>query len=347
MSELSAQYACNPATGDFGTLTAENLAEARLFLSNVFNAQTGLIYWTDTTYVPKTTTTSGSLTNPVDGLLEPTEAGGVVSIDTGVALVNGYLYFNDAVVNFDIDGSPGNTNATDIIALRWTAASQTVRLVRLNGAISSTAVLTQTSTTWEVPIAEVLLDGSGQFSALTDVRKLAMPTNTPLLIDTQLGTGASGTITFNNIPVFFQHLKLVGRARSTRAASTADQLNLRFNNNSGALYDHITIGADTGGGAQVGAATTQTSQVLGDIVAATSLANIVDQLELNIIDYQSNVFKTASAKLATHGSGSSATFVLYRRNMWFRSVAPISRIDLFLTTANFATSTQFYLYGIV
>jgi hypothetical protein len=177
MSQRSIQYACSPTIGDYGPLTAENLAEMNLFLGNVFDQVGGVIYWTDTTRVPRITTTLGTLTNPVDGLLEPTESGGVVSIDTGVALVNGYLYFNDVSVDFDIDGNPGNANATDIIALRWTTVTQAVRLVRLNGAVATPATLTQSSATWEIPLANVLLDGAGQFSTLTDVRRLI--TNAP------------------------------------------------------------------------------------------------------------------------------------------------------------------------
>lgn len=181
MTQISMQYACSPATGDYGPLTVENLAMARLLFGGFSLTDGGVIYWLDPNYVFQVTTTGNpsGLSNAVDGLLEPTEAGGVVTIDTGTAIVNGYLYFSDETEDFDIDGNPGNANATDIIALRWTAASQSVRLTRIAGAAASTAVLTQTTTTWDIPIAEVALDGSGQFSALTDVRRYAQTTLFP------------------------------------------------------------------------------------------------------------------------------------------------------------------------
>jgi len=163
MTELSIQYGCDPATGDYGNLTQNNIATMNLILSNNAPSDSGVIWWTDTSLVPQLETDNNpsGLSGAVSGLLEPTESGGIVSINTGVGIVLGYIYFNDEKVDFDIDNNAGNANATDIIVLQFTRTSNTIRLARINGAAGSTDVLTQTTDVYEVPICEVELDGTG------------------------------------------------------------------------------------------------------------------------------------------------------------------------------------------
>ena len=66
----------------------------------------------------------------------------------------------------------------------------TVRLAHLRGPVGGAATVTQNSLVWEVPIAEVLLDGSGDFSALTDVRRFV---KTPLANSVDYRQGGDAT----------------------------------------------------------------------------------------------------------------------------------------------------------
>lgn len=163
MTELSFPWTCEPAIGDASTYDLEIVEARSRILGNLRATTDGVVYWTDTTVFP-------DITNPTDGLLEPEfVSGNTVRINTGIGMVQGWLYFND--VDIDTDVSGGNANAVDIIGLRRDLAGQTVRLFHGRGAASSTYSLVQTTATWEVPLVEVTLDGSGNYSSLEDVRR--------------------------------------------------------------------------------------------------------------------------------------------------------------------------------
>lgn len=166
MTQISWNWACSPQVGDAGPLTVENLMIARMLIGNAHPDAAGVVHWTDATPLADL-----GLANPSDGLLEPTNpAGDIVRIASGIGMVQGWLYANDDDVDFDVSG--GNANATDLIVLQRgdPAVDLTVRLAHLRGPVGGAATVTQNSLLWEVPIAEVLLDGSGNFSALTDGR---------------------------------------------------------------------------------------------------------------------------------------------------------------------------------
>lgn len=353
MTELSVQYACSPAIGDYGPLTVENLAIARLMLGNKDITDAGLIYWTDSNFVPQlaTTGTPGGLSNAVDGLLEPADAGGgVVSIQTGVAIVNGYIYFSDEEETFDINGNPGNANATDIIALRWTAASQAVRLTRIAGAAASTAVLTQTTSTWDMPIVEVVLDAAGELSSITDVRKLAVSPGTVMKIEEYLADGSTATVTFSGIQPVFKHLLIKGYGRITYGVSAKDTIGVQFNGDAGNNYDYRIVFVVNGTFSHTAAAAAA-NMVLAQLTTTTGVANYADNFEININNYKDSTFYKAaighgqSAGDATTGaSGLSTNF----GSGWWQDTSPITSVTIFSTNSgNFVSGTIIELYGIV
>ena len=348
MTELSIQYGCSPATGDYGSLTVENLATARLFLGNWNITESGVIFWTDSNYVPQIATTlvPGGLSNAVDGLLEPTESGGVVTIDTGVAIVNGYMYFSDETEDFDIDGNPGNANATDIIAARWSAANQRVRLTRINGAAASTAVLTQNTSIWDIPLAYITLDGSGQFSSLNNARKLAnAPTSGLIQLDLFVGDGSTNVCTFDNIPSIFSSLLVVGFARSDNA-SIQDIGTWTFNNDTGANYDASTITGTNSTVTNAGAvAQNGIAGVL--ITGASGHAGVGDSFRLLIPNYaNTNLEKSCLGESASKGNETTGAFGLtqLRLDGWWRDTSAITRVDLTMT-GNFVAGSRIVLYG--
>jgi hypothetical protein len=144
-------------------------------MGNVSPADSGVIYWTDPAVFP-------GFTNPIGGtpdanfFLTPSNpVGATVRIKPGAGSVQGWLFINDADVDFNFVG--GNANATDIIGLRRDLAGQTVRLFRGLGGVGATYSLVQTAATWEIPLVEVQLSAGGAYQSHTDVREFV---STPL-----------------------------------------------------------------------------------------------------------------------------------------------------------------------
>lgn len=179
MSEKSWPWTCTNV-GDGAPFSVEMIELTNMFLGNRQPKESGVVYWTDDTVFP-------GHVFPSDGLLAPVEDPGhpIVRVGSGVALVKGWVYVNSenpaspSMYTFD----DGNANAVDIIGLRLDVASQTVRLFRGRGGVSATYNLVQTSAIWEIPLAEITLDGSGVLSTVTDVRKYcANPTGSRVLL---------------------------------------------------------------------------------------------------------------------------------------------------------------------
>lgn len=345
MSFYAWNFACSPAVGYNDPLSVENLAMARLLLGNMSIRDSGILYWTDSSYVAQV----GSLSNPFDGLFEPSDAGGgIVTIQSGAAIVNGYLFISDDTENFDINSSPGNANATDRIVLRWTAATQTVALIRVNGPARNTAPLTQTSTVWDTPIARVELDGSGDFAALIDDRRLAMPTGTVVKLGEQEGDGTTGTITFDNIPPVFSKLRIEG---VVRAHNTSVGFVMTLNNDGGANYDRSTINGINAAVAHsrvIGS--TSYSVTISNIANANSPANAVDPFTVELENYKSTSLKTIRSTIGNIGDGTNggAGIASNIGSGLYNSTSPVTRVDFILSgTGNFTDLSKIILYGVI
>ncbi len=328
MTQFSWPWQCT-ASGDGGpsSFNLDVVEDTNKFLQNINPADSGVVYWTE---------------SPYSSFLAPTNpSGDTVRIASGVGLVEGWLYTNDANVDFEIDAAPGNANATDIIVLQRILASQTVRLARIGGAAASKAVLTQTAATWEIPIVDVLLDGAGNFSSITDARKLALPPGTVIPIGEFIADGVTPTATFSSIPPLFSNLRLVGRARGTVAATTSTGV-LRFNGDSGANYDYIRYRADSTSTVTINSATAQTSLPFPVVTGANGTANFFDGFEIIIGAYTTTGYKSVLAEFSTYGDGSP--FETVRGSGWWQNTAAITSITLNIPT-NWTTGGKVVLYG--
>ena len=98
--------------------------------------------------------------------LEVTGTNSPVSVDTGIALVDGKLYRNDASLDLDVS-TPSSSNRKDRLVLRKDWAAQTVRAVVIEGTEGSGSFpsITQTDgTTWDFIIAEWTIDTGGNIT---------------------------------------------------------------------------------------------------------------------------------------------------------------------------------------
>ena len=97
--------------------------------------------------------------------LEVTDGGAnTATIATGAAMVYGGFYESDAAVDVTIPNGP----RTDLIVVRRSWANKTARITRIAG---PGAALTQVAgTTWDIPLADVDVDGAGALT-ITDTRE--------------------------------------------------------------------------------------------------------------------------------------------------------------------------------
>ena len=97
--------------------------------------------------------------------LEVTDGGAnTATVATGAAMVYGGFYESDAAVDVTIPNGP----RTDLIVVRRSWANKTARITRIAG---PGAALTQVAgTTWDIPLAEVDVDGAGALT-ITDTRE--------------------------------------------------------------------------------------------------------------------------------------------------------------------------------
>ena len=96
--------------------------------------------------------------------LEVTDGGvDTATVLTGGAVIYGYWYETDANVNVNINAYRGG-NCLIVVRVSW--AAQTARIVaRAVGALTQTP-----GVTYEIPLANVAIDGAGAITLITDTR---------------------------------------------------------------------------------------------------------------------------------------------------------------------------------
>lgn len=151
---------------------------------------------------------------------------------------------------------------------------------------------------------------------------------------------ATPTITFSSIPATYRHLQI----RAILQPASTDYTSLRFNSDSGNNYAaHILRGS--GSAASSSAFTTRSDALLNDNTTGAS-GSIFNAVVVDILDYaNTSKYKTVRTLggIDANGSGYGITFA---SNLW-QSTTAISTITLTNGNAsNFATYTQFALYGV-
>lgn len=353
MTQFSWNFSCSPDTGDAGPLTAENLAAARLFMGNINPQGAGIVFWNDDTQanILFPGTPPGLSTAALDDLLQVVDAGGgVVEVLPGIGFVLGRLFVNDSNEQFDINSDPGEADATDLIVLRrnnLASVEQSVRLERKKATTpSSTAVVQQDGTIWEVALAEILLDGSGELSAITNVGQLITPPGTLVKIAEVVGDGAISTVDFNNIPALFSALRLIGKCR-TSAATSDVAIRLRFNGDTGANYEFVNLVVDSSPAATPGANLTADHMQIGSAPGTTSPSDHAGEFDVQLLGYADGFYKSCLINNKYINSG-SARFMYLGSAAW-RDVDPVTDLEISFGGAggNFVAGSKIVLYGIV
>ena len=165
------------------------------------------------------------------------------------------------------------------------------------------------------------------------------------LIGTILLTSAQSSVTFAGIPAsLYKHLQL---RYATRSSTTyGDDVNLRFNADSGANYSHHLM---VGNGSNVSAysATSATYIKGGFTIANDQTASAFGVGVLDILDAQSTTKNKTTRNLTggTEGGGAGNQIQLWS-GAWY-STAAISSIVLTLGSGgNYLVGSRFSLYGV-
>jgi hypothetical protein len=166
-----------------------------------------------------------------------------------------------------------------------------------------------------------------------------MPATYDVISTQTLGTAAA-TVTFSSIASTYTDLVLVCSARTVRAA-TSDNIIVRFNSDSSAIYSATALFAD-GNGSGSARSTGDTSCFWAYIPAASQTAGIFGTSIMNIMNYSN----TTTYKTAISRSNNTNAQIETTAN-FYRSTSAISTLTISSGTAsNIAVGSTFTLYGI-
>lgn len=162
-----------------------------------------------------------------------------------------------------------------------------------------------------------------------------------------VGSGGAASITFNNIPQTFNHLRVVVSGRGMNSG-TIETMYLRFNGDSSSLYsESMMYSANTGLFANRYSAQTLTQMISN--VGDTALANTFSNIEIYIPNYKStSFFKSYTVDCA--GANNSTAYEAKRHSNQaglYRSTSAITSITLGGYSANIKQGTTATLYGIL
>lgn len=156
---------------------------------------------------------------------------------------------------------------------------------------------------------------------------------------------STGTVTFSSIPAIYRDIEVVVRGRSTLSAAFAE-VDIRFNNDSGANYDSEQITYNNATFTGTGAVT-QTLAFVGWIPAATGVVNAAATSRMRIFNYRdTNFYKSyhACGGVKT-GTGAANQFETVITGEW-NSTSAITRVDVILaSSAQFASGAVVSLYA--
>ena len=150
---------------------------------------------------------------------------------------------------------------------------------------------------------------------------------------------ATSSITFSSIPSTYTHLQIRSITRQNGGGTEIGLM--QFNSDSASNYArHRLVG--NGSTATAGAATSQTSILVGETPAAAS--NIFGANVIDILDYaNTNKYKTVRAIGGWDENGGGESNL--RSGLWM-STSAISSITITLSAQQYVQYSQFALYGI-
>jgi hypothetical protein len=163
-----------------------------------------------------------------------------------------------------------------------------------------------------------------------------------------VGAGGAADITFSSIPSTYKHLQIRGIGRDARATYGNDNLNVRFNSDSGANYSWHKLQGN-GSSASAGGSS-NTTQITANALAGNGApSNTFSATIIDILDYaNTNKYKTLrgldGVDINGTVAGEGGVIELFSGN--WRNTAAITSVTLIAGSPNFSQYSSFALYGI-
>lgn len=166
-------------------------------------------------------------------------------------------------------------------------------------------------------------------------------------IATASGNGSSATITFSSIPSTYTHLQIRAITRDTSAYNDSYGAKLKINSDTGSNYaSHYLLGSGSGisSGSQ---GTSITPPNCMQTAGGGMAANVFGATIIDILDYKNtNKYKTIKILTGVDQNSTTGDNLGLQSALWMNTNA-ITQIDITSdTNGNWATGTQFALYGI-
>jgi len=163
-------------------------------------------------------------------------------------------------------------------------------------------------------------------------------------LDEQAPTGT--VCTFSAISQSYRHLRIVGSARGTTAA-TFTNLSMTINGSALALYDvqQLSANNNTATGFPF---SSQTTALIGECASATATAGACSVYDIDIPNYRDTSFW--KMWISKHGLSVGTGATALHSKLWtcqYRGTAAITSIELTLAAGNFATGSKLTLYGLL
>ena len=164
-----------------------------------------------------------------------------------------------------------------------------------------------------------------------------MSTYTPISSITLSANTA--TITFSGIPQTYTDLILVAQAKSTTSGSSFNNYRIQFNGDTTSLYSDTFLSGN-------GTSATSTRDSGQTVIYAGILPQTSASAEVSIFHFMNYSNTTTNKTVLCRGNmGGTSGGVNATVGLW-RSTAAITRIDLFMSSADITSGSTFTLYGI-
>jgi hypothetical protein len=162
-----------------------------------------------------------------------------------------------------------------------------------------------------------------------------------------VGAGGAATISFTSIPNTYTDLVIKISGSDNRSGQPLDDIKIRVNSNTSAIYTVKRIAAFPSVGIYSDGAGPNSDAAVGWVNGPTATANTFANTEIYLPNYASNVTKTGSIDGVTENNAAISGLVM--NVLIIDTTSPISSIQLspFSTAATaFNQYTTAYLYGI-
>jgi hypothetical protein len=185
-----------------------------------------------------------------------------------------------------------------------------------------------------MPILGIMASSTSGASAVGNYESIA----------TASGTGSSATITFSSIPATYKHLQLRGIVKSTTSGSSFSSVGFNVNSDTSSSYTRHILYGNGATAYAYGLGATSTWYIGGNDFPTAGYTSIFGAHIIDILDY-ANTNKNKTVRALTGCDVNGAGEILLSSTVFIKTDA-ISSIQLVSASGNFATNTQYALYGI-